>query len=126
MKGKPTKWVTWCMALVMFFIGVTPGAYADFSPSELTGLSPMEKNSDSLEIQKVLESKMIRERLRQLGFPEEGIQGRLNQLSDQQIHQMSQKIDELRVGGDATALLVALFIVLLVSAIAWFSGMRME
>jgi hypothetical protein len=62
---------------------------------------------------------MISERLRQLGFAEEGIQQRLNQLSDEQIHRLALKMDELKVGGNGaevfiSVLVIAILVVILI------------
>jgi len=125
MKRELAKWVIWYLVSVMFVIGITPRVYADFSPSEMIGLSQVNRNSDLQKIQKMLESKLIGERLRQLGFTEEGIQGRLNQLSDEQIHQVALKIDEMKVGGDgAEVVIIILLIALLVVGIIYLSGHR--
>jgi len=123
MKRKLAKWVIWYMVSVMFVIGITPRVYADFSPSEMIGISQIDRNSDLQKIQKVLESKLIRERLIQLGFTEEGIQGRINQLSNEQIHQVALKIDEMKVGGDgAEVVIIILLVAILVVAIIYLTG----
>ena len=123
MKRKLAKWVIWYMVSVMFVIGITPRVYADLSPSEMIGISQIDRNSDLQKIQKVLESKLIRERLIQLGFTEEGIQGRLNQLSNEQIHQVALKIDEMKVGGDgAEVVIIILLVAILVVAIIYLTG----
>lgn len=125
MKRKLAKWVIWYMVSVMFVIGITPRVYADFSPSEVVGISQIDRNSDLQKIQQVLESKLIRERLIQLGFTEEGIQGRLTQLSNEQIHQVALKIDEMKVGGDgAEVVIIILLVAILVVAIIYFTGHR--
>ncbi len=126
MKRRLAKWVTWYMVSVMFFIGITPSVYADFSSSELISLSQIDRNSDLLKIQKVLESKMIRERLSQLGFSEEGIQQRLTQLSDEKIHQFALKIDELKVGGDTgEAVIIGFVVVIFIVVVVYFLGYRL-
>ena len=126
MKRRLAKWVTWYMVSVMFFIGITPSVYADFSSSELISLSQIDRNSDLLKIQKVLESKMIRERLGQLGFSEKGIQQRLTQLSDEQIHQFALKIDELKVGGDTgEAIIIGFVVVIFIVLVVYFLGYRL-
>jgi hypothetical protein len=113
------------MVSVMFVIGITPRVYADFSPSEGIGISQVDRNSDLQRIQKVLESKLIRERLIRLGFTEEGIQARLNQLSNEQIHQVALKIDEMKVGGDgAEVVIIILLLAILVVAIIYLTGHR--
>ncbi len=126
MKRRLAKWVTWYMVSVMFFIGITPGVYADFSPSELMSLSQIDRKADLLKIQKVLESKMIRERLGQLGFTEEAIQQRLTRLSDEQIHQFALKIDELKVGGDTgEAIIIGFVVIIFIVVIVYFLGYRL-
>jgi len=121
-----SKWITWYMVSVMFLLGITPGVYAGFSPSELITLSQIDRNSDLLKIQKVLEAKMIRERLSQLGFTEEGIQQRLYQLSDEQIHQIALKTDELRVGGDAgEAVIIGFLVAIFIVAVIYLLGYRL-
>ena len=127
MKSKLAKWVIGYMVIVMFLIGVTPRVDAGLSPSEVIALSQTDRDSDLQKIQKALESKMIRERLTQLGFPEERIQKRLNQLTDPQIHQIALKIDELKVGGDGGELvIVGLLVAILVILIIYLLGHRIE
>ena len=126
MPRRLSKWITWYMVSAMFLLGITPGVYAGFSPSELITLSQIDRNSDLLKIQKVLEAKMIRERLSQLGFTEEGIQQRLYQLSDEQIHQIALKTDELRVGGDAgEAVIIGFLVAIFIVAVIYLLGYRL-
>ena len=88
------KWITWYMVALMAFIGITPRVDAAFSPSEGLALLQSDRQSDLQKIQKVLESKMIRERLNALGFAQDEIQTRLSQLNEEQIHQLASKLDE--------------------------------
>lgn len=115
MKRKFTNWVSWYMIAVMFLFGMTPKAEGGFSPSEGIGQSQMDGPKDVEKIRKFLETKMVRERLQAFGLSHEEIQTRLNQLSDDQIHQMALKLDELKVAGDGAE---AVIIVLLIAAIA--------
>jgi hypothetical protein len=125
MKKKMAKWVTWYMVAVMFLIGITPRVDADFSPSEGLSLLQSDRQSDIQKIQKVLEVKMVAERLKAFGFTQDEIQAKLNQLNDQQIHQMAQKLDELNVGGDGGEVVIAiLLIAILVVLIIYLSGHR--
>ena len=119
-----TKWVTWYMVTITFLIGITPRVYAGFSPSEGITLAPIDRPSDLQKVQKVLESKMVRERLKQLGFHEEGVQKRLHQLTDEQIHQLALNLDELNVGGDAEVVIVAFLVAILVVLIIYLLGYR--
>jgi hypothetical protein len=101
MKKTFMKHITWYLVVAMFVIGITPRVYAGFSPSEVVGVSPIDRGSDLEKIQNAIETKMIGERLKQIGLTPDEIQKRLSQLSDQQIHRLALQLDELRVAGDA-------------------------
>ena len=101
MKKTLMKHVTWYLVVAMFVIGITPRVYAGFSASEVVGFSAIDRASDLGKIQNAIETKMIGERLRQIGLTPDEIQKKLSQLGDQQIHQLAQQLDELRVGGDS-------------------------
>ncbi len=117
------KWVTWYMVIAMFLLGITPRVDAGFSPSELYNYSSADRHSDLQKIQKVLQSKMVIERLRALGFSPDEIRVKLDQLDDKQVHQMAQKIDELNVGGDGGEVVIAiLLIAILVVLIIYLLG----
>jgi len=115
------------MATVMCLIGITPRLYAGLSPSEVIALSQSDRHSDLQKIQTALESKMIRERLKQLGFSEEGVQNRLNQLTDDQIHQIALKVDELNIGGDGVEVVIAILVIIILGVIIYLLlGHRIE
>lgn len=117
MKKTLMKHVTWYLVVAMFVIGITPRVYAGFSPSEVIGFSQVDRESDLQKIQNVIETKMIGERLRQMGLTPEEIQKRLSQLSNQQIHQFALQLDELKVGGDAGWAVLSIIIVLAAIAV---------
>ncbi|MGO9612197.1 MAG: PA2779 family protein [Dissulfurispiraceae bacterium] len=117
------KQVTWYLVFAMFAIAVVPRVEAGFAPSEIIGSSPLERAADLEKIQKVLEVKVIKERLVKLGYSEDEIYHRLSQLSDHQIHQFAQQLDDLRVGGDALGVVVVLLIiVILVIVVLYLTG----
>lgn len=122
MNGRITKYVTWYMVLTMVILGITPRVQAGFSPSEGIQAAALDRSTDLKTIQKVLELKMISERLRQLEFTEEGIQQRLTQLSDEQIHQVALKLDEMKVGGDGEVVISLLVIAILVLILIYLLG----
>ncbi len=125
MKKKLTNGVLWYMVTVMFLFGITPKVDAGFSPSEIIGQSQMNRSGDVEKIQKLIELKMVRERLNAFGFSQEEIQTRLNQLSDEQIHQMALKVDDLKVGANGgEAVIIVLLILILVALIIYTTGHR--
>jgi hypothetical protein len=92
-------------------IGITPRVYAGFSPSEIMTFSPAERSGEIKKIQKFLETKMVRERLKDFGFTTEEIQTRLDQMNDQQIHQIARQLDTLEVGGDGLGVVIAILVI---------------
>lgn len=84
----------------MFIVGIAPGVEAGMAPSDIIN-SSINRTQDIDTIQKVIESKLIRERLEKLGYRGDEIQSRLERLSDQQLHQLAQNLDDLKVAGDS-------------------------
>jgi hypothetical protein len=107
------------LACAMFIIGIAPRVDASFVPSSVLPLAQTDRAADLASIQKVLEVKMVKERLADLGLTHQEIQSRLSQLSDQQLHRTAQQLDNLKVGGDdglgilIAVLVIAVLVVLL-------------
>jgi len=119
------KGISCYLVVAMFMMGLVPRVYAGFSPSEVISLSQVDRSADLVKIQKILETKMIRERLEKLGFSQNEIQKRLGQLSDQQIHQLALTLDELKVGGNGEVVIIILLAVILAVVLyLWLSGRR--
>lgn len=116
------KAISWYLVFAIFIIGIVPRVEAGFAPSSPISLPETDRDADLSKIQKVLETKMVRERLEKLGFTKEEIAHRLHQLSDQQIHQLALKLDELKVGGDLGVVIALLVIIILVIVILQLTG----
>ena len=58
------------------------------------------RSADMKTLQSVLENRVVRQRLQDLGFTDEQINSRVNQLSDAQLHQVASQINTLLPGGD--------------------------
>ncbi len=112
------------LVVALVVIGMTQRVFAGFLPSEAISIEKFDRPSDLRKIQKVLEMKMVVERLKELSFTPKEIQERLDQLSDEQLHQLALHLDELQVGGDAGWVIVFLLIAILVVLILYLSGHR--
>lgn len=112
------------LVLSVVIIGTSQKLFAGFSPSEIIPNQKLDRSSDIRKIQKVLEIKMVEERLKELGFTPSEIQKRLEQLSDEQIHELALHLDRLQVGGDAGWVIVFLLIAILVVLVLYLSGYR--
>ena len=105
------KCVSCYLVFAMFVVGIVPRVDAGLSPSEIIGLSQVDRVSDLQKIQEIFETKMIRARLEQLGFSQDEIQARLTQLNDRQVHQLALKLDEIKVGGNGLGVLVVILLI---------------
>jgi hypothetical protein len=116
--------VLWYLIAAMLIIGITPRLEAAFSPSDALVLSTAARSTDTATVQAALENRLVRQRLQDLGFSADEISAKLSQLSDQQLHSISQKLDDLRVGGDSGIGFVigVLVIIALVLVIIHLSG----
>jgi len=114
MESSWAKVVACYLVMAMFVLGITPRVFAGFSPSEAVSILNFDRSSDIDKIRKVLEMKMVRERLKNFGFTPDEIEKKLIQLDDQQIHQLALNLDELKVGGNAW---VWVLVILLLAAI---------
>lgn len=126
MRKAMKPYVVWYLVAAMVVIGMTPRAYAGFSPSETIGLAPAERSADLQKIQKFLEVKKVGERLKSYGFTPQEIQTRLHDLNDQQIHQLALKIDDWQIGGDSGLgfVIAVLLVIVLVIVILQLTGHR--
>ena len=108
------------LACAMFIIGIAPRVDASFAPSGILPPAQTDRNADLATLQKTLEQKMVKERLANLGLAADEVQARLGQLSDQQLHNVAQQLDTLKVGGDGGIgivigiLVIAILVVLLI------------
>jgi hypothetical protein len=71
-----------------------------------------------------LESRLVSQRLSDLGFSQGEISSRLNQLSDEQIHYFASHLESLQTGGDAgLGIIIALLVIaILVVVLLQLSG----
>ncbi len=120
MKSSWAKVISCYLVMAMFVLGITPRVYAGFSPSEAVSILNFDRSSDLDKIRKVLEMKMVRERLKNFGFTPNEIEKKLSQLDDQQIHQLALNLDELKVAGDGWVWVVVLLILIAIGVVVYF------
>jgi hypothetical protein len=118
------KQIAWYLVGAMFIIGIAPRVEAGFSPSAMIN-TEFNRDADMAKVQQVIETKLVRERLEKLGFTQDEITSRLSQLSDRQLHQVAQNLDDIRVGGDGLGIIIALLVIaILVVLLIQLTGHR--
>ena len=119
------KCVAIYLVLAMFVIGVAPPVEAAFSPSEMTALTPLERAGDLQKIKAALETKVVRQRLQDLGFTSDEVTTRISELSTGQIHRLALTLDDMRVGQDtAGGIVIGLAIVAAIALVYIYASGR--
>lgn len=107
------RYIVWYLVAAMFVIGIAPRLEAAFVPSQGVAVTPSDRASDLQTVQGALENKLVQQRLKDLGYTSEEITERLAQLTDQQLHNIAQKLDDLRVGQDGLGIVIAVLVIIL-------------
>lgn len=126
----PIRIMAWLLAAHMFALGMSPlESRASLVPSapsdgsvtsqpESVPESGMDRVEDRRTVQRVLETKVVHQRLKDLGLSREEINARLDRLSDAQLHQVATQINSLLPGGDIDGALGTILTVLLIILVA--------
>ncbi|MFH1091957.1 MAG: PA2779 family protein [Pseudomonadota bacterium] len=110
-----TAWARRITILLVFTVGVislVPPVDASFISSLDSFSSPL-REKDMAVVQKALESKMVINRLKALGYTEDEITARLHQLPDDELHRLASRIDTLVPAGDGLGVIIALLVIVL-------------
>ena len=107
-----TRRIAFLMVLVMGIFSIAPRAEAGLI-SSAQALKALNSQEDLAKVQKVLENKRVRARLEALGYSSEEISARLNQLSDDELHTLATRIDNLTAGGDAIGFVIGILVIVL-------------
>lgn len=117
------KSVTWYLICAMFLLAIVPRAEAGFIPSAALNITESQREADIDKIRTFLETKVVTQRLQDLGYSAQEVQERLSILSDRQIHEYAQQLDDMKVGGDGLGAVVAvLVIIILILVILHLTG----
>jgi len=111
------KHLSWYLIVAMFIIGITPRVEAGIAHSEVVAMTQTDRAADIEKVQKVLEMKMVSERLTQMGFTPEETKAKLAHLSDEQLHKLAVQLDDLKAGGNGT--LAVILIIVIIVAVVW-------
>ena len=110
------------LVVVMGVVSLVPRVEASFVSSDQS-LASLSRQEDMATIERALEQKLVRERLKDLGYTEEEIQARLDRLSDAEVHSLASQLDSLMpAGGWEAALVVILLVAILVVLILMWIG----
>ncbi len=74
--------------------------------------APTSREIDELKVRRALENKLVAEKLMSHGLTKEEVSTKLNQMSDEQVHQMAALADKVPAGGDSgLGIVIAVFVI---------------
>jgi hypothetical protein len=97
-----------------------PAAHAAIVGTEAV-VSARQAELDRAHVQALLGREEVKQRLLAAGVDPNQVVARVDALSDNEVHKLATKIDQLPAGGDALGVLVFVFIVLLITDILGFT-----
>ena len=112
--GMPTRIMAGALALAMLATGTLQTAYAGAAERAALASQPAAAaEHESAAIQRAEDARLVRDRLDDMGYSREDIQLRLDRLSDAELRELAQQVDEVEKGG-VHGVLVAVVLVLLI------------
>jgi hypothetical protein len=113
--------VTWMLIITTLLMGMAPpdtvAMLAPGLPIAADSASDSHRMADLQKIQTVLESKVVRQRLEDLGLSPEEITARLAKLSDDQLHQLATRVEAIIPAGDGLGIVIALLVIAILAVI---------
>jgi len=114
------------LVVSMALISIVPQVEAAFISSD-ESFSYNMRQQDTTTIKKVLEQKLVKQRLKVLGYSEDEVKGRLDKLSDNELHRFATQLDVLAAGGDVLGVLVAILVIVgIIALILFITGKRIS
>jgi len=114
------------LVVSMALISIVPQVEAAFISSD-ESFSYNMRQQDTTTIKKVLEQKLVKQRLKVLGYSEDEVKDRLDKLSDNELHRFATQLDVLAAGGDVLGVLVAILVIVgIIALILFITGKRIS
>jgi len=111
------SWYFRQIALVLAFtilaLGSIPAKSMAFVVGTEAAVSEHSREADIARIQRVLESKLVADRLAQAGLTEDEINGKMTRLSDEEVHSFASQLESVYPGGDGLGIVIALLIIVI-------------
>jgi len=106
-----TRRIAMLLVVLIGLFSFVPRVEAAFIPSD-ESFSSSFRQKDMEVVQKALEHRLVKERLKALGYTEKEIADRLDQLSDQELHRFATNLDSLTPAGDTLSIIIAILVII--------------
>lgn len=107
--------IAWVVVLGLLIIGAVPAksmAYVVTGHNQAAA-SGVSRAADMDKVQRVLESKLVAEKLTDAGLTMEEVNERLDRLTDAELHQFAGQLDSLYPGGDGLGVVITILIIVI-------------
>jgi transcriptional regulator of heat shock response len=112
------------LVVSMALISIVPQVEAAFISSD-ESFSYNMRQQDTATIKKVIEQKLVKQRLKALGYSEDEVKARLDKLSDNELHRFATQLDAITAGGDVLGVLVVILVIVgIIALILFVTGKR--
>lgn len=112
------------LVVSMALISIVPQVDAAFISSEASFSDNM-RQQDTATIKKVLEQKLIKQRLQALGYSGDEVKTRLDKLSDNELHRFATQLDTIAAGGDGLSVIVTILVIVgIIALVLFITGKR--
>jgi hypothetical protein len=101
------------LVIVTGLLSLVPQVEASFVSSG-ESFGAISRHADMVTVQKALENKLVKERLKDLGYTDDEIKARLDKLSDAEVHSLATQLDSLAPAGELGLVIGILVIIILV------------
>lgn len=114
-KSRYFRHIAAILAFTMFMIGAVPtrSMAVIVGTDAVLATAEHSREADISRIQRVLESKLVADRLQQAGLTQEEIDSRIKNLTDEEVHSFASQLESLYPGGDAFGVVIALLIIVI-------------
>lgn len=121
-----TQVMVWTLVVTTLAVGWFPpearGMLAPATSTNTESISGADRASDLQKIQRVLEAKVVQQRLEDFGLTRDEVNARLSRLSDAELHQLATQIDALVPGGELGLIIALLVVAILVVILIYLLG----
>ncbi|MCC6502812.1 MAG: PA2779 family protein [Deltaproteobacteria bacterium] len=101
------------LAFTMLAIGAIPAKSMAYVVGSEAVVAEHSREADLARIQRVLESKLVSDKLSESGLSQDEINGRLSQLSDEDVHSFASQLESVNPGGDGVGVVIGLLVIVI-------------
>jgi len=101
------------LAFTMLAIGTLPAKSMAYVVGSETVVAEHSREADIERIQRVLESKLVSDKLSEAGLSQEEINSRMAQLSDDEVHLFASQLESVYPGGDGVGVVIGLLVIVI-------------